>query len=125
MNSESTYMTERAGQLSTAVGMARLALSQGDPARAARRLDECCDELHELHWQACLDDGHDPEAIERFIGPRGEKVRNSWPSESSGLADDRRQLAQDLLEIAELAMPDTYFQTDSRCQRARLILGIT
>lgn len=32
------------------------------------------------------------------------------------------QLAKDLLAIAKLAMPDTYYATDSRCQRARRVL---
>lgn len=32
------------------------------------------------------------------------------------------KLAKGLLEIAELAMPDTYFQSDSRCKLARKML---
>ena len=38
------------------------------------------------------------------------------------LRDDLAALAQGLLEIAKVAMPDTYFATDSRCQRARQVL---
>ncbi|WP_144022963.1 hypothetical protein [Asanoa hainanensis] len=34
-------------------------------------------------------------------------------------------LAQGLLDIAQLAMPDTYFATDSRCQLARAVLAAT
>ena len=33
-------------------------------------------------------------------------------------------LAEDLIEIAGLAMPDTYFATDSRVQRAKLYLEV-
>ena len=33
-------------------------------------------------------------------------------------------LAKDLIEIAELAMPDTYFATDSRVRRAKDIIGM-
>ena len=33
------------------------------------------------------------------------------------------RLATGLLEIAELAMPDTYFWTDSRCNLARAVLA--
>jgi hypothetical protein len=33
------------------------------------------------------------------------------------------QLAAGLLQIASLAMPDTYFRTDSRCQLARRVLN--
>jgi hypothetical protein len=36
--------------------------------------------------------------------------------------DDARLLATGLLEIAELAMPDTYVATDSRCELARAVL---
>lgn len=32
------------------------------------------------------------------------------------------RLARDLLSIARLAMPDTYYATDSRCRRARRVL---
>ena len=32
------------------------------------------------------------------------------------------QLAAGLLQIASVAMPDTYFRTDSRCQLARRVL---
>lgn len=45
-------------------------------------------------------------------------------AELDQLADDRRKLAEDLLAIAELSMPASYFQTDSRCQFARSVLGI-
>ncbi|MEU1813218.1 hypothetical protein [Micromonospora aurantiaca (nom. illeg.)] len=37
--------------------------------------------------------------------------------------DEVRTLAQGLLDIAELAMPDTYFTSDSRCQLARTVLA--
>jgi hypothetical protein len=33
------------------------------------------------------------------------------------------ELAAGLLEIAELAMPDSYFAADSRCQLARAVLN--
>lgn len=36
-----------------------------------------------------------------------------------------RKLAEGLLEIAELAMPDTHFATDSRCELARRVLAST
>ena len=38
--------------------------------------------------------------------------------------DDTRvkRLAEGLLKLAELAMPDTYFRTDSRCVLARKVL---
>lgn len=36
--------------------------------------------------------------------------------------DEALMLAQELLEIAELAMPASYFQSDSRCEHARRIL---
>lgn len=32
------------------------------------------------------------------------------------------RVARDLLSIAEIAMPDTYFETDSRCKRARAFI---
>jgi len=32
------------------------------------------------------------------------------------------RMARDLLSIAKLAMPDTYYQSDSRCKRARKII---
>lgn len=38
--------------------------------------------------------------------------------------DEAKQLALELLGIAEQAMPDTYFQGDSRCQHARRILKL-
>ncbi|MEV4212549.1 hypothetical protein [Micromonospora sp. NPDC049662] len=38
-------------------------------------------------------------------------------------AADVRALAQGLLDIAGLAMPDTYFATDSRCELARAVLA--
>jgi hypothetical protein len=38
-------------------------------------------------------------------------------------AADIRTLAQSLLDIAEIAMPDTYFATDMRCQLARAVLA--
>ncbi len=37
--------------------------------------------------------------------------------------DQSAALAQGLLDIAELAMPDTYFATDSRCELAREVLA--
>ncbi len=37
---------------------------------------------------------------------------------------DVRLLAEGLLEIAELAMPDSYFAEDSRCQLARMVLDV-
>jgi len=36
--------------------------------------------------------------------------------------DVARTLAAALLDIAEQAMPTTYFQTDSRCELARAVL---
>lgn len=33
------------------------------------------------------------------------------------------QVAKGLLSIAKLAMPDTYYATDSRCQKARRMLN--
>jgi hypothetical protein len=38
---------------------------------------------------------------------------------------DMRILAQALLDIAELAMPDSIFAADARCQLARAILAGT
>lgn len=37
--------------------------------------------------------------------------------------DVSERLARGLLEIAELAMPDTYFWIDSRCNLARAVLA--
>lgn len=41
----------------------------------------------------------------------------------SGGTELCERLATGLLEIAELAMPDTYFWTDSRCNLARAVLA--
>lgn len=38
-------------------------------------------------------------------------------------SDEVRRLAQGLLDIAELAMPDTHFAADSRCKLARSVLA--
>ncbi|WP_433730811.1 hypothetical protein ACQP2Y_21075 [Actinoplanes sp. CA-051413] len=46
-------------------------------------------------------------------------------SEIRQLRADVAALAKGLLEIAEQAMPDTYFAADSRVQHARRILGDT
>ena len=86
---EGAYMIDRAGTMSSAIGLARLALSDGDAAKAARILDDCCDDLHEAHWLACLNDGYAPASIERLLGPRNAKVRRSWlasvsPGDSDG-----------------------------------------
>lgn len=42
--------------------------------------------------------------------------------DKSIMAGEIRRLARNLLRIAELAMPDTYFTTDSRCRYARAML---
>jgi len=70
---EHEYMLERGGVFCQAVGLARLALQNGQPERALGYLDGACTETHELHWRACLADGHDPALIEAFLGPH-EKV---------------------------------------------------
>lgn len=41
------------------------------------------------------------------------------------LREELAALANGLLEIAKTAMPETYFATDSRCQRARRLLSAT
>lgn len=55
-----------------------------------------------------------------------EDARAALPRIESGAevtAADIRTLAQSLLDIAEVAMPDTYFATDTRCQLARAVLA--
>lgn len=39
--------------------------------------------------------------------------------------DDKKELAEALIDIARLAMPDSYFQTDSRVNMARRALNLT
>ena len=40
-------------------------------------------------------------------------------AQPSGCGGRACELAKDLLAIAKLAMPDTFYATDSRCQHAR------
>lgn len=75
---EDAYMLERGGVMSSAIGLARLWLSHGDPGKAAEILDDCCDELHRLHWDACLADGHEHRTIAMLLGPRNTKAMRSW-----------------------------------------------
>jgi hypothetical protein len=75
---EYQYMLDRGGVMSQAIGLARLALQQGDPAKAAKALDECCDELHRKHWEAAEQDGWGPEKIEQLLGGREDKATPSW-----------------------------------------------
>jgi hypothetical protein len=46
----------------------------------------------------------------------------SWRRAPTEWETRAAELAQALLDIAEIAMPDTYFETDSRCQMARQTL---
>lgn len=55
---------------------------------------------------------------------KGNMMEDDVPSdEERARIYTMRQLAQGLLEIAEMAMPDTIFQTDRRCQLARRVLS--
>lgn len=65
---EDTYMTERAGILSTAVGLARLALDKGDPEHAQRILDGAAASTHKLLRDSLLATGADPEKVDALIG---------------------------------------------------------
>lgn len=69
-SAERRFMVDRAGAYSAAVGMARLALQQGDPEKAARVLDDAVDKIHRQHFDACVEDGYPPEKVELLLGPR-------------------------------------------------------
>jgi len=38
--------------------------------------------------------------------------------------EQAQQLAYGLLEIAAGTMPDSYYESDSRCERARIVLAL-
>jgi hypothetical protein len=67
---ETAYDRERAAILSTAVGLARYALGRGDTAAAARYLGDASARTHNLLRTALIEDGHDPDAVDSFLGSR-------------------------------------------------------
>ncbi len=79
----------------------------------------------------------DAEAAARWADDRAEEQRASREEVldaaerigRAGVGDvtdtDVRLLAQSLLDIAKVAMPDTYFAEDSRCQLARAVKAAT
>jgi hypothetical protein len=62
---------------SSAVGIARLRLHQGDVQGASDVLDDACDKAHIKHWDACLADGHSPERITFLLGLRAKTVERN------------------------------------------------
>lgn len=67
---EAAFQRERGAIFSSGVGLARLALRDGDGAKALEYLDGACAEVHEAWWKALLADGYAEPLIEQFIGKR-------------------------------------------------------
>jgi hypothetical protein len=64
---------------------------------------------HQGRWHRELRDG---KLWAMWSGPADARAPFDWKTRAY-------ELACDLLEIAEIAMPDSYFESDSRCQLAR------
>lgn len=69
------YAEDRSAKMSTAIGIARMALDRGDAVGAKRELDDVCDELHRMLFDALVAEGHDPEKVAGLIGAR-ERTRD-------------------------------------------------
>jgi hypothetical protein len=72
---EMRYMLDRGGEYSAAIGRARVALQDGDAEKASRVLDSVVEESRRQHFDACIEDGHPPETVELFLGPRDRSER--------------------------------------------------
>lgn len=67
---EKRFLAEDRGAIfSAAIGLARLALQNGEAAKALAYLDDACDDVDARWRDALVKDGHDAELIERFLGP--------------------------------------------------------
>lgn len=66
------YLDDRGAILSTAVGIARMALLDDDPALARAELDDACKRTHNLMFDHAIALGHPLERVEMLYGPRDE-----------------------------------------------------
>ena len=93
---------ERGGMYSQTIGLARLALLNGEPEKALRYLNEGVAEV-ERRWRiACLADGHSEELVTRFLGPP-----LAYPIAETGAASaTRASLAPSSTSLPLVSLPD-------------------
>ena len=111
---------------SKSIGILTKQQSMNAMSQAADRIEQLTAEVERLNeaLRKCVMEAADwarqaGEAKGKLEGSEMPGIVDSWKAECERL----RAALEGLMAIAEIAMPDTYFQTDSRVNAARAALG--